>query len=224
MRYLSLICSILVGILCTVGSYRFNSRNPTKGISTRLYAGGQVPLVPYYPNKASKDYQWMDIYNALGRERTLFVSRYLDDEACNQLIASLIWLQGQNSKDPITMYFNIPGCQVKPSMAVFDVMRRMTCPLITINTGLTRFAFPNSRFLMSRTGLDDGIEGQAVQIQMQVQEAAAYGLIDKVLLPNQPIKMMRYRGEDDDVVGFGHFSEVRRVKSGPADVIVPIKA
>ena len=40
----------------------------------------------------------------------------------------------------------------------------------------------------------------------------------------QPIKMMRYRGEDDDVVGFGHFSEVRRVKSGPADVIVPIKA
>jgi len=36
--------------------------------------------------------------------------------------------------------------------------------------------------------------------------------------------MMRYRGEDDDVVGFGHFSEVRRVKSGPSDVIVPIKA
>ena len=34
-------------------------------------AGGRVPLVPYYPNKAtgSKDYQWMDIYNALGRER-----------------------------------------------------------------------------------------------------------------------------------------------------------
>ena len=97
-------------------------------------------------------------------------------------------------------------------------------------------------------------------------EAAAYGLIDKVLLPHQvahaiqlhiyihihtylhpwwtsayscckpitysvwslsprqPIKMMRYRGEDDDVVGFGHFSEVRRVKSGPSDVIVPIKA
>jgi hypothetical protein len=42
-------------------------------------AGGQVPLVPYYPNKAtgSKDYQWMDIYNALGRDRTLFVGRFL---------------------------------------------------------------------------------------------------------------------------------------------------
>ena len=37
---------------------------------------------------------WMDIYNALGRDRTLFVARFLDEEACNQLIASLIWLQG----------------------------------------------------------------------------------------------------------------------------------
>ena len=53
-----------------------------------------MPVVPYYPNKASKDYQWMDIYNALGRDRTLFVGRFLDEENCNQLIASLIWLQG----------------------------------------------------------------------------------------------------------------------------------
>jgi hypothetical protein len=32
--------------------------------------------------------------------------------------------------------------------------------------------------------------------------------------------MMRYRGEDDDVVNFGHFSEARKVKAGPADVVV----
>ncbi len=31
--------------------------------------------------------------------------------------------------------------------------------------------------------------------------------------------MMQYRGSDDDVVGFGHFSEVRKVKAGPADVV-----
>ena len=42
--------------------------------SSSLYMGG-VPVVPYRPRKESKDYQWMDIYNALGRDRTLFVSR-----------------------------------------------------------------------------------------------------------------------------------------------------
>ena len=235
-------------------------------------AGGQVPLVPYYPNKASKDYQWMDIYNALGRTRTLFVGRFLDEEAANQLIASLIWLQGQSDKDPITLYFNVPGCIIKPSLAVYDVMRRMTCPLVTVNMGLTvgmgcllcavgspgsRYALPNSRFLMSRVGLEDGFQGQASDIGLMVAdvmqdnrkmtsemarlcgvplekmqtdlkrdfyltaaEAAAYGLVDRVMVPASPVKMMRFRGDDDDVVNFGHFSEVRLVKSGPLDKVV----
>ena len=242
------------------------------GLGSLQMAGGQVPLVPYYPSKSSKDYQWMDIYNALGRTRTLFVGRFLDEEAANQLIASLIWLQGQSEKEPITMYFNVPGSIIKPSLAVYDVMRRMTCPLVTINMGLTvgagallcavgtagsRFAFPNSRFLVSRVGLEDGFQGQATDIHKMVAdvlndnrkmtselarlcgvplekmqsdmkrdfyltaaEAAAYGLVDKVMTPSSPVKMMRFRGEDDDNVNFGHFSEVRLLKSGPSDKVV----
>lgn len=156
-----------------------------KNIHALNMASGQVPYVPYYPNKASKDYQWMDIYNALGRERTLFVSRYLDDEASNQLIASLIWLQGQSETNPITIYFNVPGAASKPTMAVFDVLQRIKCPIVTINSGLTvglgallcaagtkgkRSAFPNARFLMSMSGLDDTIEGQAIDINLNVNE------------------------------------------------------
>ena len=94
-------------------------------------------------------------------------------------------LQGQNELDPITLYFNVPGAMSKPSLAVFDVMRRMKCPLITINTGLTvgmgallcavgsqgnRYAFPNSRFLISKSGLEDGTEGQASDVRLQVME------------------------------------------------------
>ena len=150
-------------------------------------AGGQVPMVPYYPDKASgsKDYQWMDIYNALGRDRTLFVGRYLDDENCNQLIASLIWLQGQSEKEPITMYFNVPGASIKPALAVFDIMMRMKCPIITINMGLTcgmgavlcaagtpgeRWAMPNARFLMAKGGIEDAIQGQASTIHIYVKQ------------------------------------------------------
>eukprot|EP00607_Mallomonas_marina_P010930 CAMPEP_0182424148 /NCGR_PEP_ID=MMETSP1167-20130531/10305_1 /TAXON_ID=2988 /ORGANISM="Mallomonas Sp, Strain CCMP3275" /LENGTH=337 /DNA_ID=CAMNT_0024603721 /DNA_START=184 /DNA_END=1197 /DNA_ORIENTATION=- len=237
---------------------------------------GQVPMVPFKLRPESKDYQWMDIYNALGRQRTLFVSRFLDDEACNQLIASLVYLQGQNAKDPITMYFNVPGAILKPSFAVYDTMRRMTCPLVTINMGLTvgmgsllcavgtkgqRYAFPNARFLMSKTGLEDGLEGQAVGLghavrevmrdnekvvgefarlcghaQVKVEEdlrrdfyltageAAAYGVIDMVLRPSQPVKMSKYRGVDDAKVYFGHFSEARPLMTGPNDKIVQLRS
>eukprot|EP00981_Chlorochromonas_danica_P003409 scaffold651_cov174-Ochromonas_danica.AAC.18 len=185
----------------------------------------------------------------------------------------MVWLNSQSSKDPITLYLNVPGAMIRPTMAVYDVMQKLTCPIVTINAGLTvgvsallcaagtsgkRFAFPNSRFLMAKAGLDDPIEGQAREIALQIQEvmkgneravrelarlcgqpeekmardlkrdfyltateAAAYGVVDQVLLPPQPMKLMRYRGADDDVVGFGHFAEVRRLMTGPDDVITP---
>ena len=164
------------------------------------------------------------------------------------------------------------GSIIKPSLAVYDVMRRMKCPLKTINAGLTvgmgcllcavgtsgmRYALPNSRFLMARVGLEDGTQGQASDIALAVAdvmndnrkvtlemarlcgvplaklendmkrdfyltaaEAAAYGVVDHVMTPAHPVKMMRYRGEDDDVVNFGHFSEVRLLKSGPLEKVV----
>ena len=179
-------------------AFVINNVRQRRKLNTNIYmTSGQVPYVPYFPNKASKDYQWMDIYNALGRDRTLFVGRYLDDESCNQLIASLIWLQGQSETNPVTLYFNVPGANSKPSLAVFDVMRRMKCPLITINAGLTvgmgallcavgspgqRFAFPNSRFLMSKSGLEDGTEGQAAHIHLQVAEVNIYCKLHPTLL------------------------------------------
>lgn len=247
-------------------------QSSSSSLNTLQMAGGRVPLVPYYPNKGSKDYQWMDIYNALGRKRTLFVGRFLDEEACNQLIASLIFLQGENSDKPITLYFNVPGSILKPAFAVYDVMRRMTCPLITINMGLTvgmgallcavgskgkRFAFPNARFLIAKTGLEDGLQGQAVGLGLAVQEvmrdnekvvdelsrlcgqpplklkedirrdfyltsaeAAAYGIIDRILMPASPVKMARHRGDDDDRVRYGHFAEAQKLKSGPTEKMI----
>ena len=265
-----LLVLVVFVVICTSFNLGGASRRLSSASRALSMQQGRVPMVPYYPDIARKEYQWMDIYNALGRTRTLFVGRFLDDEACNQLIASLVWLNGQGN-DPVTLYFNVPGALGKPSWAVFDTMKRMTCPLITINTGLTvgmgallcsagssgkRYATPNSRFLMSKAGLDDGLQGQAVGLGLAVQEvmrdnenmigelsmltgqpreklrselkrdfyltapeAAAYGIVDKVLMPTSPVKVMRYRGADDDVVGFGHFSEARRVKAGPNEKV-----
>lgn len=43
-----------------------------------------------------------------------------------------------------------------------------------------------------------------------------YGLVDAVLIPPQPIKIMRNREADNEVITFGHFSEARQVRGGPA--------
>jgi hypothetical protein len=70
----------------------------------------QLPFVPYYLNSDNKQdgHMWMDIYNAMGRERVIFVSRFIDDEGANTLMSSLIYLDSK-SRDQITLYLNIPG-------------------------------------------------------------------------------------------------------------------
>ncbi len=57
-------------------------------------------------------------------------------------------------------------------------------------------------------------------------EAVQYGLVDAVLVPPQPIKIMRNREVDNHVINYGHFSEVRPVRGGPlsrgfSDPIIP---
>lgn len=251
---------------CSTQKLISNTASLKQKWSTSLYAG-RTPMVPYYLDQTRRDYMWMDIYNALGRDRTLFVSRYIDDEAANQLISSLIYLGGKSGTEPIRIYFNVPGAMAKPTLAVYDVLRSLTCPIETINMGLTvglscllvaagtpskRFVTPNARFLMGKAGMDDAIRGQSTEIALQVKEvmkdnkrgllqlgrlcrvdpermlqdmerdfyltapeAVQYGIVDAVLIPNQPIKIMRNREIDNDVINFGHFSEVRPVRGGP---------
>ena len=63
--------AIAVAVLITNVEAFMPTQRLSRASTSISMAGGRVPLVPYYPNKAtgSKDYQWMDIYNALGRER-----------------------------------------------------------------------------------------------------------------------------------------------------------
>jgi hypothetical protein len=68
---------VLFSLTVNVESFAPLHRLSTRTSITKIsMAGGRVPLVPYYPNRAqgSKDYQWMDIYNALGRERLVLLS------------------------------------------------------------------------------------------------------------------------------------------------------
>lgn len=168
----------------------FLTRMPRMAAMRRSTSLQVMPMVPHFPNKNAKEYMWLDIYNALGRERKLFVSRYLDDEAANQLIASLVYLSESSPSEAITLYLNIPGAQVRPVLAVYDIIARLTCPLVTINAGLTvgpacllaaagtpgqRHVFPNARFLVGKGGLEDGLPGLQLSsaVAMQVEAVLA---------------------------------------------------
>ena len=128
---------------------------------------------------------FVDIYQRLYRDRIMLVGNFLDEEQANSLIAVLLYLRFEDPKKPISIYFNVPGALMKPCLAVYDTLQTLECPVTTVNLGLAtgmgaflcgagtkgcRYALPNARFLMQRTGLDDPYQGQASDIGLMVRE------------------------------------------------------
>lgn len=124
------------------------------------------------------------------RDRTMFISRYIDEEAANNIISIMLYLRNESPRDPISMYFNVPGAQLRPALAIYDLMQntKKNCEIETVNLALTagmgsllcaagtkgkRSALPNARFLLQRTGMDNVFQGQATDIALEVRNVKA---------------------------------------------------
>lgn len=160
---------------------RLQQRTASRGI---VMMPQGVPQVPYNP-PGTQQHMFVDIYQRLYRDRIILVGSFLDEEACNNLIATLLYLKFESAVKPVSIYFNSPGALMKPCLAVYDTLQSLPCPVSTVNLGLStglgaflcgagtkgmRYALPNARFLMQRTGLDDPYQGQASDIGLVVGE------------------------------------------------------
>lgn len=145
----------------------------------------QTPMVPYKP--PGSDYaQFIDIYSRMYRDRTMLIGKYIDENAANEIISIMLYLRKEDPTGPITFYFNVPGADLRPALAVYDLIlqTRENCEISTVNLGLCtgmgallcgagtkgrRCAMPNSRFLLHRTGMDKPFQGQASDIGLEVR-------------------------------------------------------
>jgi len=120
------------------------------------------------------------------RDRIMMINRYIDENAANDIISIMLYLRKEDSTGPVTFYFNVPGADLRPALAVYDliVQFRQSCEITTVNLGLCtgmgallcgagtkgrRCAMPNSRFLLQRTGMDRPFQGQATDIALEVK-------------------------------------------------------
>lgn len=92
-----------------------------------------VPRVPYRSPKDGS-WQWVDIWNCLYRERIVFLSKPVDNELGNQLVATLLYLDSENKKD-INMYMNVSGGDVVPCLALHDTMKHVGSDVATVGFG-----------------------------------------------------------------------------------------
>jgi ATP-dependent Clp protease protease subunit len=145
------------------------------------------------------------------RDRTIMISKYIDEKAANEYIAIILYMRKEDSRQEISIYFNVPGAQLRPCLALYDLLEqtKQTCDIQTVNLGLCagmgaflcsagtkgkRSAMPNSRFLLQRTGMESVFRGQATDIALEVRNIKTWN--DKIetalsKLTGQPLERIQ---------------------------------
>jgi ATP-dependent Clp protease protease subunit len=124
-----------------------------------------------------------DIYSRLLKERIIFLGEPIDDAVANTLIAQLLFLDAENSKEDIKLYINSPGGSVTSALAMYDTIQHVKSDVATICIGQAasaaavllasgakgkRFALPNSRIMIHQ--VMGGVEGQQTDVEIQARE------------------------------------------------------
>lgn len=99
------------------------------------------------------------------------------------VIAQLLFLQSESSKNPIHLYINSPGGSVTAGLGIYDTMQYVLPPvstwcvgqacsmaslLLAAGTKGMRHSLPNARIMTHQPS--GGVQGQATDIQIQAME------------------------------------------------------
>ncbi|KAL2902198.1 ATP-dependent Clp protease proteolytic subunit-related protein 2 chloroplastic, partial [Bienertia sinuspersici] len=83
-----------------------SNSKPTRGRINMMPIG--TPRVPYrVPGEGT--WQWVDLWNALYRERVIFIGQHIDEEFSNQILATMLYLDSIDDGKRLYMYINGPG-------------------------------------------------------------------------------------------------------------------
>lgn len=125
----------------------------------------------------------MTLGDLLLENRIVFLQGEIYSGNANELIMKLLYLQSENRKKDIHFYMNSPGGDVIATMAIYDVMNIISCPVATYCVGQCasgaavllaggtkgkRYALPNSRVMIHQPY--GGVNGQVSDIEIQADE------------------------------------------------------
>ena len=91
------------------------------------------------PMAAYHDYQrqrQMTLGDLLLENRIILLQGEIHDGNANELVMKLLYLQSENRRKDIHFYINSPGGSVSATLAIYDTMQILSCPVSTYCVGL----------------------------------------------------------------------------------------
>lgn len=170
-------------------NFGLDTNLPASSISSGLNPLGQLSAQERYALEASYATQSMQrqrtmtLGDLLLENRIVFLQGEIHTGNANELVMKLLYLQSENKKKGINFYINSPGGDVIATMAIYDVMQILTCPVSTFCVGQAasgaavllaggtkgfRYCLPHSRVMIHQP--HGGVSGQVSDIEIQADE------------------------------------------------------
>ncbi|MDA7978338.1 MAG: ATP-dependent Clp protease proteolytic subunit [Pirellulales bacterium] len=163
-----------------------------------------APIDPQLNYREYQRQRSLTLGDLLLENRTIFLQGPIHDGNANELVMKLLYLQSENRRKEVHFYINSPGGSVTATLAIYDTMQILACPVATYCVGMAasgaavllaggakekRFALPHAKVMIHQPYGQVG--GQVTDIEIQAKEIIAErGRLDKILAEHtgQPIE------------------------------------
>jgi ATP-dependent Clp protease protease subunit len=143
-------------------------------------------MQPVFDSHAHQSYQrqrQMTLGDLLLENRIVFLQGEIYTGNANEVVMKLLFLQSENRRKDIQFYINSPGGEVVSTLAIYDTMQMLSCPVATYCVGQAasggavllaggspgkRYCLPNSTVMVHQP--HGGVRGQISDIEIQANE------------------------------------------------------
>lgn len=142
-----------------------------------------APIVSSYSYQSYQRQRQLTLGDLLLENRIVFLQGEIYTGNANDVVMKLLYLQSENRRKDIHFYLNSPGGDVVSTLAIYDTMQILSCPVATYCVGqaasgaavmLTggtkgkRYALPHARVMLHQPY--GGVGGQVSDIEIQANE------------------------------------------------------
>ena len=145
--------------------------------------GHPIPILDSYSYRDYQRQRQLTLGDLLLENRIVFLQGEIYDGNANELVMKLLYLQSEHRRKAIHFYLNSPGGSVTATLAIYDTMQILSCPVATYCVGLAasgaavllaggtkgkRFALPHAKVMIHQP--HGGVGGQVSDIEIQADE------------------------------------------------------
>jgi ATP-dependent Clp protease, protease subunit len=169
------------------------------------------PVFDSYSYQSYQRQRQLTLGDLLLENRIVFLQGEIYTGNANEVVMKLLYLQSENRRKDIHFYINSPGGDVAATLAIYDTMQILSCPVATYCVGQAasgaavllaggtkgkRHVLPNARVMLHQPY--GGVQGQVSDIEIQAEEILRYREVLNQILARHTGQPMERIAKDTD--------------------------